>query len=115
MHIHEIVPQPEASVPFAENSLNLLGDRPGCFILTDEDLRILYIGRGTSLRGSLMYNLTRPQIISRSLSERPVWLFYLEHADAGLLWFEWANFHYSREGMEPYWRDAVDITDSFVS
>ncbi len=115
MQIDEIMPQPQASVPFAESSVSLLTDRPGCFILTDESLKILYIGRSKNLQNSLRYNLTRPEIVKKSLAERPDWFFYFEHADADTLWFEWANFHYSREGMEPYWRDAIDVTDSIVS
>ncbi|NUO18056.1 GIY-YIG nuclease family protein [bacterium] len=103
MNVSALNPQPVDRLRFKHFDLMLVPTDSGCYVLTNFEGLILYIGMATSLKGRFLSHLESTEKTSPTVYGLATWFWYLRYDKGNLPKLErtWLNEHLSLHGCLP--------------
>lgn len=104
MKVSSLIPPPRArGVLFDYSQLHLVPDSSGCYVLSNHQEDVLYIGQAISLRNRIGQHLKSPDKTAVTRLGAAFWVHYLEAEEFQLDSIEsgWNQLHQNLEGIRP--------------
>ncbi len=101
MKVSALFPSPQEKIPFKENQRLHVPLQSGCYILSNLDEIILYIGLSHRLSDRFIQHLDTPDKTAPTTLGRAVWFHWLLYANFEKLERTWLNAHEIAEGRLP--------------
>ena len=96
-----LAPGPTASEPFRRSRERFIPCRPGCYVLTNVELDVLYIGLTVNLRRRISEHLDSPEKTKLTTRGRAVLFHWIEVEELNKVERTWLNIHLINEGNLP--------------
>jgi len=103
MKVGELIPQPKERVTFKFSSFKLVPPKTGCYVITNFDNDILYIGLSDNLFNRFQQHLGNPEKTNPTRYGKTIWFYFLVYSPINLPKLErtWLNQFESIHGELP--------------
>ncbi len=103
MNINDLIPEPQGKETFKFSSEGAIPEESGCYVLTNYDGDILYIGQSVDMQTRFLQHLADPRKTGLTVNGRAFWFFWLEWESAQLNSLErgWLNNYRAVMGVLP--------------
>lgn len=101
MNVTELLPLPIQREPFRRNRERFVPLISGCYVLSNYEGVVLYIGLATDLCRRMNDHLDSPEKTKLTELGRAVWFYWIEVDDILKVERTWHNIHIQHEGKLP--------------
>jgi len=103
MKIEELEPKPLFKIQFKHSFYKNIPSISGCYVLTNYDNDILYIGLSDDLQSRFLQHLNNPEKTIPTENGKVIWFYYLEYDITNLPKLErtWLNRFEALHGYKP--------------
>lgn len=101
MKVSDLFPQPQEKIPFKANQRTRVPPQSGCYIISNLDETILYVGLSKSLAHRFIQHLDASDKTAPTILGVAVWFHWLLYEDIEKLERTWLNAHEVAEGKLP--------------
>ncbi len=101
MNINKLTPSPQQNrVSFQRDSYHRVSQQSGCYVLTNSDEDILYIGQSVNIYQRFMQHLDDPKKTCATSKGRAFWFY----------WLEWDKVHLN--ALERGWIHSYEMLNN---
>ena len=102
MKVFNLIPHPDEKIAFQPSHRLLVPSSSGCYVLSNIDETILYVGLSNCLARRFDQHLDSPDKTAQTPLGREIWFHWLRYENLEMLERTWLNSHEVAEGKLPY-------------